>query len=207
MFSTLLVSAALCLGGDPDHLAKKLGHPVYAVREKNQALIVQTMDWSARARFKEAKFGDAEVTRRKELVIQAFEQKVHERLRPGYKVDLMGYPAYPWICEGFPDEYQWRGMKTDKIIKCYLGKVKPGLPAHLPPDFTSYRTATELWLGERIDFDLKDAICAATIEEDVHRSMKESMKAIHFEVKAMIWAEDRHWVNRVNPLRATQKKD
>ena len=208
MLFACFFSVALCVGGDYDDLAKKLGHPNYLVRNKFHNQLLQSTDFSLYVKLREIKTTDAEVNGRKKLIMENFEEKLYQRLRPIYKVDLLWSPKYPWIIQGLPHDYQWRGVSRSEIVTRYLARVPmPGDFADNFPDFPRHRQANELWTEDRMRFALSDALVFVKSEDEVCTAMQSCMEAINKDMAIMVAEEDSSWrhMQRKNPLRATQK--
>ena len=209
MFHAFLVLTAFCFGGDLGNLVLQLGDEDFATREKAHAALQGKMDFSLYVKLREIKADNLEANGRLKSINDAYAQKFWENLRPRFKVDLMGYPKYPWILQGFSHSYKWEGLGKTDITNRYVGRAKEeGIAGgNCEPDWTYWRRATELWLAHRVDTALMDTIRTANSEEEVCKKMDEFMKGvIQVEVRAMIWGEDKHWGDRPNPLREANKK-
>lgn len=210
MFYALCLSATFCFGGDdqPD-LVKKLGHPRFAVRDRAQVRLLKITDFESYFAIQNIKTNDAEVIGRRKLIMESFQQRMPEKLRPNYKVDLMGYPKYPWICQEFHYHYEWNGMRKYQLTNHYLCKAgRPTDPLNNYPDYARFRTATELWLADRIELSIKNAIVCAKSEDEFCEKMATCMRQIQEDIAAMIRGEDYYWrfQGYQNPLRSANIK-
>lgn len=212
MFQTLLLSASLCIGqpsGDP---IKQLGHPHFAVRDQAHKRLLREMDFSLYFYLKAIKTTDPEVVYRRRLLMDAFEEKKAKYFRPEYlgKVDLGGYPKIPWICQEFSSRYEWNGLNSYQITNHYVGKSRKlcDLP-NSSPDYHHHRVATELWLGDRIEAGIKNAVILANSETEFRCYMGDLMVQINEDVAKMIEGEDQWWrFHRFqNPLRTNYPKE
>lgn len=166
------------------------------------------MDFPLYAALREIKPDDAEVASRVKCILQNFEKSLRKKLEPKLKIDLIGYPKYPWICEGFPYDYKCRGLTRNEIFEKYHWiAVNLGAPVFDSPDHPSQREATKIWINDRINFEFKDAMDCAKSEQEVSVKMSACMEAIHDDLKLMIAGEDRYWRGpENNPLRISEKK-
>ena len=210
MFQTLFLSVALCFGADVDNLVRQLGSEDFQARERAHAKLTLGMDFARYAKLRDADTDNAEAEGRKRSIMEVFEQKTFKKFKPKFRVDLGDYPKFPWICQGFAEDYRWQGAKRDEVIVRYVDYAKNrggvGLWGNCPPDWGYYRLATEIWTDDRIELAFKDAMAVAKTEEEFCSSMEKFMRPIHADVKAMIRGEDQWYGDGPNPLRLTRKK-
>lgn len=197
---TLFLLAAAAVDQDPDHLIRQLGHPRFAVRHQAHCKLLQINDTRSYFQLKSFTTSDPEIINRKALILQSVQVNLHTKLRPKFSVNLMGYPKYPWILEAVPAEYQWRNLQRHQIYSKYMHDARQKNYLPLAPDFPGNRKATELWLADRIDLDLQDALRQANSEHEIYQHMAKCMKEIQDDVSTMIDGENRWWGDRKNPL-------
>ncbi len=115
MFQAFFFSVVLVLDGDVNSLAKQLGDDGFQTREAAHIKLQSAMDFALYAKLGRVKAENPEATSRVRSIRQEFETKFWAKIQPKYKVDLGDYPKTPWICQGFPHDYEWQGLKRDQI--------------------------------------------------------------------------------------------
>lgn len=185
-------------------LAKKLGDKNFPVREKTQKEIFEKMDYKFLVRLAmiNKEDPDAEVSSRIDRLIESY-QKVQSE----YKVDLKGYKAFPFIDEGMPANYKldgaWRGWERMHFIRVYVRRANDaGALQFGHPHWLNYRKATEIWMQERIDYCLKEAIAICKDEDDFERIMKKHMERIGQDIEMLIEGDNDYYKkhNMANPV-------
>ena len=208
------VLAVMFCFGESNDLVVQLGDEDFAVREEAYGYLLENVNFSWYIKLRDFKTDDLELVKRRELIKEVFIQKTHKRLRSRYQPDLMGYPQYPWLFQGnaadfVPHNYEWRSLNRGKIYSKYYNSAASLGGTMNFPDYTHHRIATQLWIADRIDLDLIDAILYAKSEDWVDRKMKICMEEIQKDLATLIASEDLWWrnMNKQNPLRLKIKKD
>ena len=133
-------------------LVKDLGSENFKIRAKAHKKLEEKMNFSLFVKVRKIKSSDLEINRRLELLVAGYKTKIFSN----HKIDLKGYPEYPWICQGLPKSYRWKGLKPGQIINKY---GEPMWYIHdVSPTYDNYRAATKAWIEDRMNEDFNEAL-------------------------------------------------
>jgi len=130
---------------------------------------------------------DAEAVRRIKMILP--EAPIH-RFARGYRVDLKGYKDYPQIDEGMIKDYAlngpWADMKWGDVKAIYTGQALRIGTDNDYPTFMRLRKAMELFIQERIEYNVGDCLIKSYSEIEFKNRMKERMDAIQKDLDMFI---------------------
>ena len=207
MFTLFLFFVFLATENDLQSLVKKLGNDNYRVREKAQKEIEKIIDFDIYIELRKINNNEKtalEIRRRVEVIVKKYESISTTKSK--YKFEIKGYPKYPWIWEGLPEEYTWNGLNGWEIAKKYLSHISEGESDH-HPDWLRHRKATELWVEDRIHNDFSELIKIVKSEKELREKMSIKMAVIQTDMDMMRVREDEYWERRgeKNPLMIEKK--
>jgi hypothetical protein len=194
-----------------ENLVKDLGSDSYRVRELAQKKLEETMDFELYLQSRDKEQTDLEIMCRLNKVHREYQKRISLQ----YKVDLMGYPDWPWLNEGWTEEVhiEWDWFGNRRIVRnryCpYLREAeKLGAPKGSEPHWLNFRKATQLWAEEFIFQAVGSSMVAAKSEKEFRNLLACQMRILQHKIQSMIDLEDVYWARfgKENPLRVKHAK-
>lgn len=186
---------------DKKALVEKLGDDDFFIREEASKQLTKKIDFKLYKTLLDVlndKEKDYEIIHRIKNIVADYELKCMSR----YKVDLMGYGCYPFIDEGLPENYTWKGLRKRAIVDYYVKYAEMiGVKRGLHCD--THRKATELWMQDRTYDFFKESVKNARDEKELRSAMNSNMKVIQNDILMLIKGDDNYWImiGKVNPFK------
>lgn len=177
---------------DKKALVEKLRDDNFFVREEAQKRITEKIDFKFYKKLLailDNEKEDPEVISRVKNIVKKYELSLVSQ----YKVDLMGYGCYPFIDEGLPDSYAWKGFRKYAIVDYYV-KYAEATGVKRGAHYDTYRKATELWMQDRLYDFLKESVKNARDEKELCAAMNSNMKVIQDDILMLIKGDDKYWI-------------
>lgn len=190
----LVAVLLLAFSANVDDLVNKLGDDSYSVRESAEKELERIINFKIYKQLVKIDKKDPEAADRIRRIISRYEAKLKSLWAA---IDLKGYLDYPLIDWGLPDGYRWNGFNKAAIVLTYKRiAMLYGARIDYSPIWQNFRTATELWIRDRIEIDFREAISVSENVEDFHRKMIEAMNNIQKDIDMMIKREKETYVER-----------
>ena len=189
---------------DINILIIKLGDESFEVRQTTQKELEDKMDFNLYKRLKNFNGDVLEIHIRVQRATTAYEK----RLIKGFKPDLKGYPAHPFI-DSLPWNYTWEELSKNEITQIYRTLANGlGVESDNSPKWSDYREATRLWISDRIHISFEKLLKNSRDEKEFIKGMGKVIEEINIDIVVMIEADEALFkkIKIPNPLRSGKSK-